>query len=115
MKVKKNFLTTEFSEFERRNKTKEKKKKKKKGKKNKRHRRSPNFQPIEGGSPVSPDDFVKDHSPISSNENSRGSWNNGRRPRSPPEPPLPVAGPRTPPMPMRGARPLHHSKLIPVQ
>ena len=55
---------------------------------------------------MSPEDFAKDHSPISSNENSRGSWNNGRRPRSPPEPhiPPPVTGPRTPPMPMRGAR-----------
>ena len=85
---------------------------------------------------MSPEDFVRssgggDHSPISSNENSRGSWNNGGGngrppwPRTPPEssallppsqqqqqqflptaaqPPL-ASGPRTPPMPpMRGAR-----------
>ena len=78
---------------------------------------------------MSPEDFVRssgggDHSPISSNENSRGSWNNGSGgaggngrapwPRTPPEsvpppqqqflPTIPASGPRTPPMPMRGAR-----------
>ena len=143
-----------IEEIDRNNKKKPKKKKSKKDKKHpkkekssSKHRsstssnrgvgeqRSPgNFQPFEGGSPVSPEDFVRssgggDHSPISSNENSRGSWNNGNGgngrgppwPRTPPEssllPPLqqqqflPVAaavvqasGPRTPPMPMRGAR-----------
>ena len=76
------------------------------------------LQPYEAGSPVSAEDFgghPRD-SPVSSNEEvSRGSWNNGRRPRTPPGDPPPPAppgpGPRTPPMSMgprtpegRGAR-----------
>ena len=39
-------------------------------------------------------------SPVSSNEEvSRSSWNNGRRPRTPPGDPPGPTGPRTPPMP----------------